>query len=171
MSNRPPTLTSRTRGTYRDDHGTPDWILNLHRAIHGPVIDLDLASNSVDQERIRARRFYSRKAPCPDRPPISSGDIVWCNPPGPSKEVVRFWRIWCDCIERGAAGAFLVFSVDHVRMLGQPHVECWVGFLRRRPKFLGNTSSATIGAALITTKPPTLAVVDLAVWMKWGGAL
>lgn len=147
------TGTSRKRGTYRDDHGTPDWVLDLHRATFDKI-DIDLASNAIDQMRIGARIWYSAQKPCPAKLAFDvAGRVVWCNPPGPSAGVIWFWKTWCDCIRRGAEGSFLVFSIDHVRMLqNESDVLLHATFLPRL-KFTGNKQQAAIASVLVSTKP------------------
>jgi hypothetical protein len=164
---RPPTLTSTARGTYRDDHGTPEWIINIHREIHGNRIDLDLASDIEANEIIKAKSYYGFDHPCPPSPAVKLRSKIWCNPPGPSDRVRFFWSAWLYCVAyRLCEGSFLCFSVDHLRMLEFPdrllqHGALWVGLLRQRPKY------ATIGAALISTLPPIgNALLDVT-WLTW----
>jgi hypothetical protein len=153
---RPPTLTSMQRGTYRDDHGTPDWILDMHREIHGPI-DVDMASNADANAYVQAVRYYTETDPCPD---VISGNSIWCNPPGPSGHVQYFWDIWRRAIERGSHGSFLCFSVDHFAMLERPGVPVGVLFLRSRVRFRGQTSSSAIGSCLIGSRPCDG-------WLRW----
>lgn len=167
---RPPQLTSQARGTYRDDHGTPDWVLDLHRSIHGPTIHQDLASNPQAQLKIQAEAFYTEDVPCPRYLNTLPGEVVWCNPPGPARKVREFWDIWCHCMSQGSRGSFLLFSVDHMRLLQKlPPRPVFVGFLRKRLTFEGNTNSAAIGSALVTTHAPLMiSDLELATWLIWG---
>lgn len=149
---RPPQLDSRQRGSYRDDHGTPDWVLDMHRGLF-KRIDLDLASSAADQRRVGAKKFYSVRDPCPAVPRLPTDAIVWCNPPGPSGKVIWFWETWCRCIRMGAEGSFLVFSIDHLRLLrNRTGISLYATFLPRI-KFVGNRNQAAIASVLITTKP------------------
>ena len=166
---RPPQLTSTERGTYRDDHGTPAHVIELHRRIHC-TIDIDLASDAQAQKIVRARRYYSLEKPCPlvvTLPPDPG--TVWCNPPGPSENVIRFWQIWCSCVARGAEGSFLAFSVDHLRFLVPPPTRCYVLFFEKRLKFVGNRSQAAIASAFVSTRPPKTEVDinELGPWLEW----
>jgi hypothetical protein len=169
---RPPTLTSRARGTYRDDHQTPDWVLDIHRKIFGSHIDLDLASSDEANNRIQAVRYYTRDRPCPLDPVVWGGNVVWCNPPGPCKSVMRFWDAWCYCLSHGARGSFLAFSVDHLRLLRNPGFILWVGLLHRRVAYVGQTQTLAVGSALICggIKLPENLDVSLAEWLLWQGA-
>jgi len=164
---RPPTLDSRKHGTYRDDHQTPDWVLDIHRRLFDGALDVDLASSEEANRRIEARLFYTKERPCPPNPHIRFGDTVWCNPPGPAKNVLKFWDIWCSLVDSRGVGSFLVFSIDHLRMLRNPPEETYVGLLHKRVTYLGNEGSLPVGSALIVTD--IIAPLDhgVANWMRW----
>lgn len=167
MSRRPPTLDSRTRGTYRDDHGTPKWILDAVREMHRRI-DLDLASSADDNRVVRAGRFFSVENPCPEHPEINPDDVVWCNPPGPARNVKWFWEVWKDCIKRrDVSGAFLAFSIDHLRLLSPPPRTLLVCALRQRVQYRGNKHALPVGSALITTST-NRTYPKIGTWMIWG---
>lgn len=147
-------LTSKARGTYRDDWGTPDEILHTVRELYGRI-SIDLASSDEANKRVNATCYYTLELPAID-PPLCKGSVVYCNPPGPSTEVKRFWGIWCFCLARGAVGAFLVFNLDHLRMLPAPPVECLVWFPRHRLRFVGAPSTAAFSSSLVMSIPPGL---------------
>jgi hypothetical protein len=103
-------------GAQLDSWGTPAWLLDCVRSTFGGI-DRDLASNSEANKLVRAKHYYSLKHPCPDIVPASRGKVVWCNPPGPVEKVRWFWSRWLMHIELGWSGAFLIFNLDHLRLL------------------------------------------------------
>jgi hypothetical protein len=165
---RPPTLDSRAKGTYRDDHGTPDWLLEVVRGMHAGKIHIDLASSFEDNERVGADVFYSVENPCP--PAINIEGLVgraniYCNPPGPAKKVKWFWDVWKDAVGNGLEGSFLVFSIDHLRLLSPSRYDdLYVCVIRKRLVFHGQTMTLSVGSALISTvRGPE----DLGTWFYW----
>jgi hypothetical protein len=166
-------LDSRTRGTYRDDHMTPDWVLDIHRTFFGDI-DIDLASSAEANKHVQAKRYFSLENPCPRQvlPPLGN-PVLWCNPPGPSKPVLAFWEIWRVAISEGAVGSFLCFSVDHFRLLKYHPNDTWVGFLRKRVAYRGSTGTLTIGSALIVCGVDVNDYMHLPQiaehnWLAWG---
>lgn len=130
--------TSLQRGTWSDDWGTPETVLDLVRGLYGPIV-LDLASSAEHNERVKAGWLYTTDYPCPDHPPMvntqSAGVSVWCNPPGPRSVVEAFWNVWRWCAERTGAGGFLIYKQDHWRALPPPSFLCTCVVLRKRLRF------------------------------------
>ena len=152
--------TSRKRGTYRDDHGTPIEIINLVREMFGQI-DLDLASSRPHNKLVKAKKFYSLSRPCPKLVrPSSDYEVAYCNPPGPPTNVRWFFerfKEWYISDEMGVCGegAFLICNIDHWRCLTVEHYGLWVLVLRKRLKYVGARHQANFASVLITTaKPP-----------------
>lgn len=167
-----PDHTSKKRGTYSEEWGTPPEILDLIRALYGPIT-LDLASNIEANMLVKARYYWDRESPCPTKPPIDWGTCVWCNPPGRCKKVKYFWQVWLSCIERGACGGFLIFKQDHWRQLPAPPFPLPCIVLRKRLKFIGASQGASFPSTLVLS-PGELAKRDLikpfghlTVWEPW----
>ena len=153
---RPSHLDSRAKKTYRDDHETPDEIIQAVRKIFGPIA-VDLASSPEANRSILAWCYYSKENPCPDDFLCCDGTVIWCNPPGPGKKVQAFWKIFKRAYEvKYAEGAFLLFNMDHWRQLEPPlpGFGYFVTILKKRLKFKGNKNGASFPSALITTKHP-----------------
>jgi hypothetical protein len=140
-------------GAKLDDWGTPDFVLNIVRAVCGPIT-IDLASNRSANARIGAREFYSKSNSCPEHVPIKTHSVVWCNPPGPVEKVRWFWDRWCECIANDATGGFLIFNLDHWRTLGAPAAPLFVCILRQRLRFVGAESQFHHPSALVLSEDP-----------------
>jgi hypothetical protein len=144
-------------------------------------IDLDLASSRDANQIVQAHKYFNASFPCPpewdlwnrvqvvgrddtvhdiipaeltNQVDLDHAPTVWCNPPGPSKNVKKFWDVWCKLTQKcHFHGAFLLYSVDHIRML---HIDAdhtydiGAHFIRERLKFTGNKHSSTIGSVLFT---------------------
>lgn len=176
---KPTHLTSVKRGQYRDDWGTPSEIIDFVRCIFGRI-DIDLASNVEAQKIVMARRWYSKINPCPEfvnqeLMEIPRPRIVWCNPPGPSSRVVRFWDTFKNLVDNhDSFGAFLLFSIDHLRMIDPPkYGKSYIVPIRKRIKFVGAKSTASISSALIICGIDHLTAIKLdsdghmGRWLKW----
>jgi len=164
--------TSRKRGTYSDSWGTPAEILDLIRVLYGPITH-DLASNEQANRLVRAYRYWSVSDRCPLKPTLIPSAVVWCNPPGPGKQVKYFWQAWLHCIEQGASGGFLIFKQDHWRQLPPPPSPLPCVVLRKRLKFVGAPQAASFPSTLVLS-PGELAKRDLikpfghlTVWEPW----
>jgi hypothetical protein len=150
-------LTSIARGTYSSNWGTPAETIAAVIGAFG-TIDLDLCSSSEHNKIVGARAWYSEGHPCPEEPDVLPGDVVWCNPPGPSHFVKDFWKVWLGCLSRGAVGAFLIFNADTARGL-EPPKGLYGVLLRRRQRFVGAPSSASFPSLMVSTKPVALGCV------------
>jgi len=147
--------TSKRRGTWSAEHGTPEHVIELVRRIFGRI-DVDLASSMVFNEIVRAACFYSRMLPCPDdldADYLQKPTVIYCNPPGPSGEVKRFFDIWQRATKQPNHGAFLIYNIDHWRML-RPTRPLWALMFDKRLRFIGAQHQANFGSVLITTKKP-----------------
>lgn len=143
--------TSRERGTYSDSWGTPAWIIDLVRETYGGIA-IDMASNATAQATVQAtERWYSADDPCPAQLAPPPDGAIYCNPPGPCKRAVKFWRTWCDVVELGARGAFLIFKQDHWRQLTAPPIDLVCVVFRRRLKFAGAGQGASFPSTLVLT--------------------
>jgi hypothetical protein len=162
--------TSLIRGTYRDDHGTPNSILDLVRAEYGGI-DLDLASNAVANETVLAKQFYTLENPCPDTVPLQGIGTVWCNPPGPLTNVEKFWNIWLDCICFGIDGGFLIYNIDHWRCLTHSFESLYVLVLRKRIKFMGAKHGASFPSVLVFSSEPKTLAIDTGHLLEWRGVI
>lgn len=141
--------TSIRRGTYQSTWGTPAWVIGLVIDACGHI-DLDLASNAEAQKIVQAKRYYSIEDPCPLEPPVSAGEVVYCNPPGPSSGTKEFWAAWLSCLKRGARGAYLFFNIDHARQIEKLYDQALpVIMLRKRLRFVGAKQGATFPSALV----------------------
>jgi len=147
-------LTSIARGTYSSNWGTSVETIAAVIDAFG-TIDLDLCSSAEHNKTVGARAWYSEERPCPEAPEILLGDVVYCNPPGPSVFVKDFWRIWLGCLSRGAVGAFLVFNADTARGL-EPPAGLYGTLLRKRQRFVGAPSSASFPSLMVSTKAVAL---------------
>jgi hypothetical protein len=161
--NKIPHHTSIQRGTYYADWGTPGEVLDLVRYTFG-CIDTDLCSSKQHNKIVGARKFYSRLKPCPEHP--RDKGVIWCNPPGPSELVIEFWNRWCWCTEpcQGGEGAFLIFNLDHWRMLHIPNGEHFVWLPRNRLRFIGAPSQASFPSAVVFTRKPKISNGHLVAW-------
>ncbi len=151
-----PHLTSISRGTYSAEHGTPDAIFHMVHKILGGDITHDLASNITDAHRLCALQggphvYWYRDNPCPREPTLPAGSRVYCNPPGPGKAILPFWRTWCHCIMEGASGAFLIFNADHWRYLTKPNFDVCGVMFRKRIRFERAKSGASFPSILVWT--------------------
>jgi hypothetical protein len=135
---------------------------------------IDLASNVEANKTIRARRFYSLKNPCPNDVHPLSGQLVWCNPPGPVGEVRRFWNIWRRAVRYSGCGAFLIFNLDHWRTLSRPDLEevFYVGIWPWRLRFVGAPSQYNHPSAVVLRGDDGLAfgvareTMNIVRWMR-----
>lgn len=167
------TNTSVRRGVYSDEWGTPIEIIDYVRQLYGPI-DLDLASNKKAQLTVAAADYYSAERPCPSALPDPCNKVLWCNPPGPGSRVKEFWAVWCDAIQRGARGAFLLFQQDHWRQIHPPPKPVVCVVLRKRLKFVPGPSQtkkaqgANFASTLVlTVGPPRDRLYDLGHPVTW----
>lgn len=163
-----PQLDSRKRGTYRDDHQTPRWLIERVRHAIGSI-DIDLASSAAANRIVKAGYYYSAEHPCPEYlSECLRGKAIWCNPPGPAREVIRFWGLFCAFMKDSQRGAFLCFSVDHLRMLNAPRgiKSCRLCLLRQRLDFGDTGSTAPMSSALILIGKP-FCWPKLGSWLRW----
>ena len=136
-------------GAQLDDWGTPSDVLDFVRRVFEDEIAVDLASNAKANETVRAARWYSLERPCPDRPVVRLGELVWCNPPGPVENVRLFFQRWERAVNESKAGAFLVFNLDHFRSLESERPWYKVVICRKRLKFVGAPSQYNHPSGLI----------------------
>jgi hypothetical protein len=167
--------TSKKRGTWSAEHGTPEHVIELVHRMFGHI-DVDLASSMVFNKMIGAGGIFTKESPCPGDLDAGSfnGAIIYCNPPGPSTEVKRFFDIWQrttrprdSLIFRPNHGAFLIYNIDHWRML-QPTRPLWVLMFAKRLKFVGAKHQANFGSVLITTKKPPEGFGHILKWEPGG---
>lgn len=149
--------TSRKRGTWSDKHGTPEHVIALVRQMFGRIDD-DLASSHEFNKTVGARWYYSIESPCPEMIQTDIPSVIYCNPPGPSKNVIWFFDVWQEATRRPNAGAFLIYNIDHWRML-EPKRPLWALMFRKRLAFLGiphrkRSDGANFASVLVTTKKP-----------------
>jgi len=145
--------TSRKRGTWSAEHGTPKHVIELVRKMFGRI-DVDLASSNEFNESVGALYFFSKEDWCPAHLSVwGHPQVFYCNPPGPSSEVKRFFDIWQRATDHPNLGAFLVYNIDHWRML-HPSRPLWALMFAKRLKFIGAKHQANFGSVLITTKKP-----------------
>jgi len=140
-------------GEQLDTWGTPEEVLDIVRGTFGGIT-LDLASSAEANKLVRAPKYYSETQPCPEEPP-SSGEIVWCNPPGPVEKVRWFWLVWMWCVSQGAEGAFLIFNLDHWRTLAKPDASgppLYVSLPRSRLRFVGAPAQYNHPSGIVSTK-------------------
>jgi len=136
---------------YRDDWGTPKWVLDAARELMEGEIHMDLASSDVANELVGAEVFFTRENPCPANP--NPRGNVWCNPPGPSGSTHEFWNIW-NRISPGTmlnpiGKAFLFFNIDHARKASSPHRICTGILLAKRVKYVGAPSANNYPSLLV----------------------
>jgi hypothetical protein len=166
--NRIPHHTSKARGTYYSEWGTPTEVLQLVRDTFGRI-DLDLCSSAKHNKVVGARNFFTKHEPCPSADSFLELDMlhsnVWCNPPGPSGLVIDFWRRWLACMAAGANGAFLIFNLDHWRMLVHPTDEFFIWIPRYRLKYMGAPSQASFPSGVVFTQQPKIPHGHL---LRWG---
>jgi hypothetical protein len=136
-------------GAQLDDWGTPVDVLEFVRKVFDAEIAVDLASNAVANETVKAARYYSLERPCPDQPDVKHGELTFCNPPGPVENVRLFFQRWCRAVEVSKAGGFLCFNVDHFRSLECERPWFKVVMCRKRLKFVGAPSQYNHPSALI----------------------
>lgn len=150
---------------YSSDRGTPVWVLAIVKMACGGEITVDLCTTEEHNKRVGARHIYTPDFPCPSTVPIVPTDVVWCNPPGPCINrdrspgpVVKFWEIWKRCCSifycTRASGAFLFFSVDHLRQVEAPDESMTVMLLKRRVSYIGYKGGPTFPSALVFPVPP-----------------
>lgn len=123
---------------YSNEWITPPGPLSIMRRIHGQITH-DLASSYIANKVVDADHFWSANNPHPPHVPAEiycPSSVIWCNPPGPHKETVRFWMLWREYVHKGASGGFLIFNVDHWRHLATPTVICTALILHRRVGYL-----------------------------------
>lgn len=146
--------TSRKRGTWSAEHGTPEHVIALVYRMFGRI-DCDLASSDKFNESVGAVWYFTKKIRCPGTVVTVEPTVVYCNPPGPSKNVIWFFDVWQNVTRRPNSGAFLIYNIDHWRML-QPTRPLWALMFEKRLKFIGEENGASFSSVLITTKkPPT----------------
>lgn len=156
MSNQLPHLTSKQRGTYHDAWGTPEYIIEAVRSTYG-CIDLDLASNDKAQEIVRARYYNTEDNPAQGLKRFAlhrhGKHTIWCNPPGPSKNVRDFYFKWTELIRVGHQGAFFVFNLDHLRKLAVGWADRPLNLvvLRDRVKFVGAKNACCWPSGILYT--------------------
>jgi len=167
----------RREGVLSNDWGTPSEIIDLIRDLYGDI-NIDLASSEIHNKRIGAELSFTEAHPCLENlPDLLAQDpasyTVWCNPPGPGKEVKRFWNIWCRCMcSPNVSGGFLIYNIDHWRQLPQPTNFMYAVILNKRLKFVGAAHGASFASVLILH--PTIHlheldhVTEFGDVVKWG---
>jgi len=157
MKNRMPHHTSKKRGTWSNDWGTPKDLVEEVRRMYGRI-DFDLASSAEHNKIIRAKKYWTAQDPCPERPDLFGEEtpdpVVWCNPPGPLLNVGKFWAIWLWCVSVSCRGAFLIYNMDHWRCLPAPPEDMCVVVLHKRLRFVGAKSGASFPSALVLSRDP-----------------
>lgn len=157
--------TSKKRGTYTVEWGTPEYILAPFRPIA-----VDLATTEEHNERVEAGQIFTEACPLLDQvlcvsawPPGS----IWCNPPGPTKNTRLFFKMWVQIVlELQRTGGFLVFNADHFRNIASlEHPLLNVTMLSKRVKYVGATHSANFPSILVST--PDVDVSGLGVPLLW----
>lgn len=140
--------TSLANGTYKADWGTPPEIIDLVVRAAGQPVYCDLASSEEHNKRIGAEIFYSTENPCPTALPECRG-LLWCNPPGPGKNILSFFARWMESVHRNIyPAAFLLFNLDHLRYL--VHADYFnITVLRKRIKFVGAKHQNNFPSAII----------------------
>jgi hypothetical protein len=126
---------------------------------------IDLASSDEHNEIIGANEYYTEDIPCPDF--IAHGGGIWCNPPGPGKEVHRFWDIWNRSMTPQWPGAFLFFNADHMRRAPKPSRPVYVTLLARRQQYRGTDHGASFPSALVTYGIPCATLSKLGHVFLW----
>jgi len=148
--------TSIARGTYSSEWGTPPEIVEVVRTAFG-CIDYDLASSEEHNRIVKAGIYFTKKDPLKNVNNLAPG-MIYCNPPGPSELVLHFWVQWQVCVSLcGWQGAFLLFNIDHWRMLPRPTFHTKALLLRRRLRFVGAKHQANFSSMLFFAgaKAPT----------------
>jgi hypothetical protein len=140
--------TSVTRGTYSNEWITPSWVLEISALLYGSI-HVDLASSKEANWHVTAQSYWSADNPCPTKPNVPAGHVIWCNPPGPCVLVKKFWQAWQYCIADGAYGSFLIFKQDHWRQIPAPSMDVTALVLRRRIRFVGAKGGANFPSTLI----------------------
>ena len=140
--------SKKSKGCYYSDYGTPGYIIDAaKRSLGIEQFDFDLASSADANEIVGARSFCSRSLPLELGLTFDvwfNGKYVWCNPPGPLKSVKYFW----DQFRYVEYGAFLLFSIDHLRHL-DPLYCADLCFLRRRVQYVGADQGSPFSSVLI----------------------
>lgn len=149
--------TSRKRGTWSYEHGTPDHVIELVRNMFGRI-DGDLASSVEFNKAVGARWIYTAEITCPETVWTVLPSVIYCNPPGPSTNVIWFFDVWQDATRRPNSGAFLIYNIDHWRML-KPSRRLWALLFRKRLAFRGisprkRSDGANFASVLVTTRKP-----------------
>lgn len=141
-----------SKNKYKATWGTPDWLITYLHATFKCRIAIDLASSETHNKRILAVRFYSRRNPCPParKIAVTRTQVVYCNPPGPSQNVAKFWDIWQELMDRTPEnkGAFLLFNLDHWRHLRTTQ-DREVELIRKRVTFHGAPNCHNHPSAII----------------------
>lgn len=160
--NRPPHLTSKQRGTYRDDHGTPQWLCDTVRQAMRMPCAFDPASSVEANKLVGAAHYLTREDDAincawPDPSECVFG-YSWCNPPGPGGLTRQFWSLWREWLK--TPGAFLFYQIDHMRhgtrpkvKILRPKIPTGVVLLYKRLKFHGQKNQASWPSALVVSHP------------------
>lgn len=135
---------------YFSDYQTPDNIIDRVRLFYGGTIDLDVATDEIAQERIKATNYYTIK----DNGLLKEWNgNIWCNYPGGTSKAITLDNkiksfsnstIWTNKGFSEINGninckqiIFCLFSVEHLninpRLLAGSSCIC---YLRNRIKFI-----------------------------------
>jgi hypothetical protein len=142
------------KGSQSADWGTPVEPVEVMRRTVGPI-DFDMASSETHNRIIHAKDFRTKQNPY--RPCIVTriGTVVWCNPPGPVAVSRWFWHQWCNLIDLGAKGGFLIFQIDYWRSFLAPSFKCWCVIWPARLRYTGAQSTAHFSSVLVLTSCPS----------------
>ena len=154
-------------GAQLDDWGTPSDVLDFVRRVFEDEITVDLASSATANELVRAARYYSLENPCPERPDVKHGEVVWANPPGGVASVREFFQRWERAVNVSKVGAFLVFNADHFRSLASERPWYKVIACRKRLKFVGAPSQYNHPSLLVFAGRSHI-VDDFGTVLSWG---